>query len=654
MLQIAKIFAVSLLPSSLLFNPNSNPPILSNPVVLTHSSKNLNPPTLITQNTVTSGQQVNYNGRNYSIPWVTWKEGNNTRYGVADILASQSWGFDLLNTSNPNQQPIRWFSSQANFLNARFKTPYRYIDITPLIQQRKGILQLQGNTLNLTLPPSEISFGESINTPQGKRHTFTLTQPALWNLSNNGQQAILTIEGKATQALLDQFKPIIPDTILTPVDRDDLSLSTPTISPTPTPTITPTITPTATPTITPTPIIPPFTIESTANQTKITFNLTDANGIKITTKSNPFQIVVELRPDAFLTREITYLTGVTWFQKYVSLNSTGIIPTPNTIPPNLFGVTGVEINLKTSRLFLRPFTANPNSLTGTSPLVTMGKNNGMIAGINGGFFNRNNQLPLGAIKREGKWLSSPILNRGAMAWDNQGNVQFSRLSLQETLTTDQGNQLAILYLNSGYIQSGIARYTTEWGQNYITLSDNEVIFTVINNQITQQTIATQAGKDSLVIPSNGYLLVFRKSTPDLIAKLPINSQLQLIQTTTPPEMNNYPNIIAGGPLLMVNNQIVLDGKAEQFTPAFIGQTASRSAVILTQRGTLMLVASHNRAGGKGPSLIEWSQILRNLGAVSALNLDGGSSTGLYLGGNLVDRSPLTAAKVHNGLGLFDR
>jgi exopolysaccharide biosynthesis protein len=41
-----------------------------------------------------------------------------------------------------------------------------------------------------------------------------------------------------------------------------------------------------------------------------------------------------------------------------------------------------------------------------------------------------------------------------------------------------------------------------------------------------------------------------------------------------------------------------------------------------------------------------------LGAIDALNLDGGSSTGLYLGGQLLDRSPYTAARVHNGLGIF--
>ena len=61
---------------------------------------------------------------------------------------------------------------------------------------------------------------------------------------------------------------------------------------------------------------------------------------------------------------------------------------------------------------------------------------------------------------------------------------------------------------------------------------------------------------------------------------------------------------------------------------------------------------HTRVGGSGASLDEMAQIMQSLGATDALNLDGGSSTGLVLGGQLIDRSPVTAARVHNGIGVF--
>ncbi len=44
--------------------------------------------------------------------------------------------------------------------------------------------------------------------------------------------------------------------------------------------------------------------------------------------------------------------------------------------------------------------------------------------------------------------------------------------------------------------------------------------------------------------------------------------------------------------------------------------------------------------------------MQSIGCVDALNLDGGSSTSLYLGGQLLNRHASSAARVHNGIGIF--
>ena len=80
--------------------------------------------------------------------------------------------------------------------------------------------------------------------------------------------------------------------------------------------------------------------------------------------------------------------------------------------------------------------------------------------------------------------------------------------------------------------------------------------------------------------------------------------------------------------------------------------AVRSSICTTPTGNLMIAAVHNRAGGGGPTLAEQAQLMQTMGCINALNLDGGSSTSLYLGGQLLDRSPNTAARVHNGIGIF--
>ncbi|MEM1426459.1 MAG: phosphodiester glycosidase family protein, partial [Cyanobacteria bacterium P01_H01_bin.130] len=65
------------------------------------------------------------------------------------------------------------------------------------------------------------------------------------------------------------------------------------------------------------------------------------------------------------------------------------------------------------------------------------------------------------------------------------------------------------------------------------------------------------------------------------------------------------------------------------------------------------VAVHARRGsGRGPSLVEMANLMQGMGAVNALNLDGGSSTTLYLGGQTLDRPSRTSARVHGVIGVF--
>jgi exopolysaccharide biosynthesis protein len=73
---------------------------------------------------------------------------------------------------------------------------------------------------------------------------------------------------------------------------------------------------------------------------------------------------------------------------------------------------------------------------------------------------------------------------------------------------------------------------------------------------------------------------------------------------------------------------------------------------VTENGEWLIVAIQNRVGGRGPTLSETAQLMQRLGCIDALNLDGGSSSSLYLNGSLLNRHPRTAARVHNGLGIF--
>ena len=243
------------------------------------------------------------------------------------------------------------------------------------------------------------------------------------------------------------------------------------------------------------------------------------------------------------------------------------------------------------------------------------------------------------------------MNRGAIGWNQQGDVKIDRLSLRDTFITPQGRRLPIPWLNSAYLTKGFARYTADWGSTYQPMTDNEIIFGIENGRVTWQQLAPKAGLGSFPIPRQGTLLVSRK-TPEILTVLPVGGNLTFEKRTFPADFANYPQILGGGPLLVQNRRIVLNAEAEKFSQAFQQQKASRSAIGNTHEGTIILVAVHHRIGGRGATLGEMAKIMQQLGAINALNLDGGSSTALSLGGQLIDRSPVTAARVHNGIGVF--
>ena len=145
---------------------------------------------------------------------------------------------------------------------------------------------------------------------------------------------------------------------------------------------------------------------------------------------------------------------------------------------------------------------------------------------------------------------------------------------------------------------------------------------MVNDRVVGQQDSKSAS--SFPIPRDGYLLVLRSF--DVGTALATGSALSMQTVTSPTQLNEFPNIVGAGPLLVQNSQVVLNAAAEQFKPPFDTQAAPRSGIGQRADGTILLAAAHNRINGPGPTLREWAEIMRQLGATQALNLDGGSST----------------------------
>jgi len=570
----------------------------------TQNSKLKTPPTLpntkFSQSSI-SGNQISVNGRTFPFPWKQWQSSatSGVRVGVSDAGLMQAIGLELLSSSDPNKQPIQWFSPTNNrsfILTSQPTGQYRYLDITDLAKTYGWQLQTFAETLQITTPTAIIQAIRQGNQDWGERIVIDLDRPTPWQVTEDGKTLTIQIDAQANPEILERFQ------------TNDSTLR----------------------------------VSNAANQIVLQMSIPKNLRPRVWSLDNPNRIVIDLAPEVLQELDIVWTPGIRYKQQIVSLNN------------SRFPVVWLEINPRQPGIKLRPIWGNTQTLVGINPLVTVARESQVVAAINGGYFNRNTQLPLGAIRQEGNWISSPILNRGAIAWNDRGEFKIDRLTLQETLIAANGQKLPLVNSNSGYTQPGIARYTPNWGTVYYPLTNNETLIVIQNNQVQNILPGGIVGQNPLPIPSNGYILVIRGNLnwqPE--AYLPVGTTISFQTQTIPDEFNRYPHIIGAGPVLLLNRRIVLDAKSEQFRDSFIQESAYRSVIATNQMGTILIATVGNRSGGLGgPTLSEIAEIIQRLGAVDALNLDGGSSTSLYLGGQLINRSPRTAARIHNGLGIF--
>ncbi|MEH2077329.1 MAG: phosphodiester glycosidase family protein [Nostoc sp.] len=606
-----------------------------------------------------SGNQISLNGRTLPGTWLQrpGKSGQ-VKTHLSDGVFRQLIGVNFLNTSNSAKQPIQWFSSVTAplVLATKLLGSYRYLDISNFAQTSGWEIRTNANTLVIATPKTQVTnivqsqqlSDASVNPLQQARILVDLDRPTPWQVAQGS--AIAKPQIPSSDPDTPTLKPTTPpnrewtitlDGIADPVLIERYTPQPPAAPPALLPNLLKQLLPVA-----PTQPIPPAPdpliqkVEVVKNQTIISLSVPFGLSPQVSTVANPNRLIIDIRPDPLEVRDITWAPGLRWRQNYVNLGT------------ERFPVVWLEVDPRKFGLTLKPMWASPSGLAGTAPLIQTAQRYLAVAGINGGYFNRNNKLPLGAIRRDNQWLSGPILNRGAIAWNDSGQFYFGRLTLEESLITANNQRLPILFLNSGYVQSGIARYTPAWGATYTPLTDNEIILLVQKDQITQQLPGGKVGETAVPIPQDGYLLALRANAVSAASQLPIGSLVSISSNTTPTDFSRYPHIIGAGPLLIQNRQIVLDAKAEKFSNSFIAEKAIRSGICTTTTGTLIITATHNRVGGYGPNLAEHAQLMQQMGCVDALNLDGGSSTSLYLGGQLLDRSPSTAARVHNGIGIF--
>ncbi|MEL6553243.1 MAG: hypothetical protein AAFQ63_07270, partial [Cyanobacteria bacterium J06621_11] len=255
-----------------------------------------------------SGTQLSINGQTYSGHW----QQKNGRVGISVSSLANLVGVELLTTSAPAQQPIRWFpATQDGILSlpAWWDSTNRYVDIADLAVTAGWTSQPNGNTLQLTMPAQRTTGIRQGKQTWGDRIVVDVTGPATWQLDAADTYTV-TVGSAITPEMVRAFRATQGN------------------------------------------LITQLHVAPLRGQTVLKIKTKDGANPQIWTAGNPNRVVIDIRRDAMVERDIAWAPGLRWRQQYVSVGA------------HRFPVYMFITQPNPATLALRPIHANPNTAAG--------------------------------------------------------------------------------------------------------------------------------------------------------------------------------------------------------------------------------------------------------------------------------------------------
>ena len=268
------------------------------------------------------------------------------------------------------------------------------------------------------------------------------------------------------------------------------------------------------------------------------------------------------------------------------------------------------------------------------------------AATNGGYFRTTGTYrgeSHGLLLLDGKLISEPYGDRAALGLISSpdstevifGHLKFSgEISIGSIKHDVQG-------LNRPLLTNELIVFTPEFHRTTLTNPDG-IEVQVRKNKVT--AIGDLEG--STEIPADGYIISAVGKAREWIkwhihrgSKIAFSWRLISIETEQEKQWQRAYSMVGAGPQLIKANQIAITNLQEKITPAFVTEGHPRTAIAKLDSGKLLLVTVDGRQPGEsiGMSLNILAQLLLELGAVDAINLDGGGSTTMVVQDKIVNR-----------------
>jgi hypothetical protein len=325
------------------------------------------------------------------------------------------------------------------------------------------------------------------------------------------------------------------------------------------------------------------------------------------------------------------------------------------------GIDPVKVNLL--RLDLRKVRLDVHHAfdraIGVQPTSEIAKRNGAIAAINAGFFRLDKTEfagdAAGILVIDGVLWSESHNDRIALRIRNRSgrtDVTFDHLRTELSVSPFSNGGESVSGINRERKPSEIIVYTPEFGAS--TLTDNlgaEIVFDRCPGTCVR---IVETGGNS-PIPRGGFVVSFGPQRRADMERLrgsvgavkddfgsataaDLKVKMLVVNEPIPFQIAASDDITNGVARLIRSGKIDITWEQEKASKSFAEMRHPRTAVAKLKNGKFLMITVDGRQPGVsvGMTLQELADYLFSLGAVDAMNLDGGGSTTMFLDGKVVN------------------
>jgi hypothetical protein len=278
----------------------------------------------------------------------------------------------------------------------------------------------------------------------------------------------------------------------------------------------------------------------------------------------------------------------------------------------------------------------------TSSLATR---HGAFAAINAGFFRLDTSIfngdDVGTLVIDGTLLSESHNDRTTLSMVNgpeATEVGFSRARKSACFSTGK-KMTEANGINRERKAGEIVLYTPFFGRSTLTSPDG---LELVVQEGRIEKIADRKG--SSLIPAEGFVIsVTGQRRGEFLEAAKVGEPASLGTRTNETESINGPNrgdedCVAGVPRLVRDGHVDVTWQEEKASQSFAETKHPRTAVALLKDGKFLMVTVDGRSSASsGMTLQKLAELLVELGACDAMNLDGGGSTTMFLDGKVVNQ-----------------